>query len=92
MYQSRGSKVKKLDKENQRVNQLEGYRTSVLHNDRKENRKDGKQTMKRTVTGRRMSKGDPSCPFLIPVYNDESGLWERQHREDVYHIKGFSSK
>jgi hypothetical protein len=90
LYQSRGSKVKKFDKENQRINQLEGYRTSVLHNDRKENRKDGKQTMKRTVTGRCMSKGDPSCPFRIPVYNDESGYFIKAGNgcsTHQYHLK-----
>ena len=44
-------------------------RTAVLTSwkhtvrDRKENRKDGKQTMKRTVTARRTSAEDPSCPF-----------------------------
>jgi hypothetical protein len=74
---------KKRDKEN---DGSRSFRAESLHNDRKNNRRNGHQNLpRRCTTKRRLSSSDPMCTFRLNLYVDDTSFYLKIGSGSVFH-------
>jgi hypothetical protein len=74
---------KKRDKEN---DGSQSFRAESLHNDRKNNQRNGHQNLPRRCTTKRcLSSSDPMCTFWLNLYVDDTSFYLKIGSGSVFH-------